>query len=177
MNLLKFLQMFGRGAALESGEGSLGMWNDLHSPEAAMSRFDEAEKKSNPQTRIMDAFEAYKSGKKSDRLMLSPQSRIDQAFGMLPGFGSMRDMAATQVGQGSFPAPAPAPGPVQTARGPGVDLARPAAYVPQGEAGVAPEPADAGIPWWQRNGMMQTDPETGQPLDPQMAARARGVFG
>lgn len=38
------------------------------------------------------------------------------------------------------------------------------------------------MPWWKRNAMMQTDPTTGQYLDPQMAAQAnpnvfKGLFG
>lgn len=144
---------------------------NMQAHQAAQNEFGQAhDPEVSPQKRIMDAFEHYKQSKTVELPDRSPQERINEAFGI----AGMPPQAQ--------PVPqAPSP-PMQQLPLPPSE--RKFTELPPRNAQPAPQPAPApveppaGLSWFQRNAMLQRDPETGAYLDPEMAQRAqRGLFG
>lgn len=183
--LLQLLARFGPRALSGARTGLLGMdpgmQDDL--PAQALKRMQDQQSAQgvvSPQRRIMDAFEDMKSSRpvaqKGDSLMPSPSTTVDQGFNDL-----VAPLEATQPMQQQQPQ---APQPMQQLPPIGqggrrvTELPGRNPVPPPAAALPAPAPQLNEMPWWQRNGLMQRDMESGQYLDPAMAQRAMsGLFG
>lgn len=188
MNPLLLMLLAGAG---EEYSGTMGMMRANSLPGTFGDDIDDSfPKEKTPMERIMGAFDAYKA-KKGDRGVLSPQARINQAFGVphmeMPTSPQMapKDRVAQGFDTPGMAQPSPDPNPYSV--WPPPDAANPhrsppavhelprQAPAPQGPSGVAAEPE--GMSWWQRNAAMMRDPNNGSFIDPQAAARAQGIFG
>lgn len=144
---------------------------------------------SSPHHRIMGAFDDMLASRKGDSLPPSPQHMIDKGFndvsmgasGGMPWW--MQQPTPPQAPAAPQAAPAAPQAPMQQLPlPPGQRTAydMPSAQVPHTPFNPAPV-APPSLSWFQRNGMEQRDPETGQYLDPAMAQRAMaqggGLFG